>query len=151
MSKEKYQLEDEIRELIFDDNKNSAHFEYTTKVVQMLKTRPTHKDEEVRVVKLITLNKKTGATFLLTEQQANDDVRALARILDFLKSINHLHTYTIKWYVRSEGADRPYKSKFVATDIHRAIDKFYYGQNQDEYIIYSISDDNIKSKDYEGQ
>jgi len=144
MSKEKYKLEDKIREIIYDDNKNSAHFEYeiSYKDYTDIKSSVT--------VQLITLNRKTNTTFLLTQATGPDEVTALARILDYLEE-KSIHTFTIKWYVFGEKAERPYKSKFTAHSITSAIEKFYYKQNIDTLVIYSISDDNIKSKDYEGQ
>ena len=138
----KYKLEDEIRELIYDDNKNSTHFEYYH-----------HKGStEYFRVRLITLNKKTDVPFLLTEVKASTEEESLYQILDYLKKDLDLHEFTIKWYKKSESAERPYKSKFKAPTMIRAIEKFYYQEkNEESLIIYSISDDNIKSKDYDGQ
>ena len=141
-STNKYKLEEAIREIIYDDNKNSAHFEYTE--------RKYAGDIEVKV-KVITLNKKTGASFLLSEAKANTAELALEEIEnELLVSNSDYHTYTIKWYEKGQPASRPYKSKFKSKNIIKAIEKFYYGKNNDSLIIYSISDDNVKSKDYEG-
>lgn len=137
MSVEKYKLESEIRELIFDDNRNSAHFEYSD-----------HGHLGVNV-KLVTLNKKTNATFLLTEMVSTTEIEALQNILKYL-SEDRYHSFTIKWYEKGIPTDRPNKSKFRAQNIIAAIEKFYYGRNKDSLVIYSISDDNVKSKDYEG-
>lgn len=144
---EKYKLEEEIREIIFDDNKNSAHFEYMDIYSNSgIESHP----ELMKNVKLVTLNKKTGVTFLLTESTKQTEVDCLNDIIDFLKSRGDYHTFTIKWYVKGESSDRPNKSKFTAKDIIQAIEKFYYGQNKESLIIYSISDDNVNSKEYEG-
>jgi hypothetical protein len=147
MEIEKYKLEEEIREIIFDDNKNSAHFEYSDMYINNMNT--AH-HELFKNAKLITLNKKTGVTFLLTESTKETEVDCLNDILDFLKSRGDYHTFTIKWYVKGESSDRPNRSKFTAKDIIHAIEKFYYGQNKESLIIYSISDDNVNSKEYEG-
>jgi hypothetical protein len=147
MEIEKYKLEEEIREIIFDDNKNSAHFEYSDMYIQ---NESFAHNELFKNVKLITLNKKTGVTFLLTESTKRTEVDCLRDILDFLKSQGDYHTFTIKWYMKGEASERPYKSKFTSKDIIQAIEKFYHGQNKDSLAIYSISDDNINSKEYEG-
>jgi hypothetical protein len=138
MERDKYILENEIRELIFDDNKNSAHFEY-------------HEDDNGTInVKLITLNRKTGATFLLTESTKTTANEALIAIHEFLTLKNLAHIFTIKWYTKGVPSDRPNTSKFTGRTMYEALDKFYFGKNRNSLIIYSISDDNIKSKSYEG-
>lgn len=138
MERDKYILENEIRELIFDDNKNSAHFEY-------------HENEDGTInVKLITLNRKTGATFLLTESTKNNTNEALIDIHGFLTVNDVAHTFTIKWYTKGVPSDRPNTSKFTGRTMYEALDKFYFGKNRNSLVIYSISDDNIKSKEYEG-
>lgn len=135
--KEKYKIEEEIRELIFNDNKNSTHFEYEKLT------------DEIFQVKVITLNKRTNATFLLASSKGNSESDAIQNALDNISSLEGYHTFTIKWYIKGEKADRPFKSKFKALDIYKALDKFYHGNN-DTKVIYSISDDDIKSRDYEG-
>ena len=74
----------------------------------------------------------------------------IQKIYEHLTLKNDYHTFTIKWYIKNEPAERPFKSKFKAKDIHGAIDKFYHAENQESLVIYSISDDNINSKNYEG-
>jgi hypothetical protein len=142
----KYELEEEIREIIHSDNKNSAHFEYTS--WDYLGIDNTIKPGAN--VKLITLNKKTGASFLLIEIEAKSQIRALLKIKAFLLEKSELHSFTIKWYTKDQPQERPFKSKFSGVDIEDAIRKFYHGKNKESFIIYSISDDNIKSKEYEG-
>jgi hypothetical protein len=138
MERDKYILENKIRELIFDDNKNSTHFEYD------------EVEDGRKNIKLITLNRKTGATFLLTESTKNNEIDALIDIHDFLTVNDFAHTFTIKWYTKGVPSDRPNTSKFTGRTMYEALDKFYFGKNRNSLIIYSISDDNIKSKSYEG-
>lgn len=136
--KEKYKLEEEIRSFIYNDNKNSTHFEYL------------ELDDGNLEVKIITVNKNHDVHFTLVTAVGLNYVDALQLARNKIFKMSEFQTFTIKWYKKNVPASRPIKSKFKAIDITSAIDKFYLDSNKEDLIIYSIVNDNIKSKNYEG-
>lgn len=129
---DKFRLQSKISEIVYKDNKNTAHFEFTS-----------DKIENKVKASLITYNPKTDASFLLKSVKTDSEIEALEEILAYLESLHNdgsYQTYTIKWYDSEDKVrkDRPNKSYFAGKDLYEILDKFYYGKNKQNLTIYSI-------------
>jgi hypothetical protein len=133
MEKTKIALEDDISRTIMAENGCTAHFQYEDdKNVNMkgCENKPCP-----RIITVMTYNPKTGETFLLKEVCAKSDIEGLEEVLKYTKSHKKDYdTFSVVWVKRGEGKTQT--SYFYCVDLLEAIEKFYYGKNREEYVVY---------------
>lgn len=144
MNPERFIYEDKIRELISTDSKNTVHFEYSSSTIR-----------------IFTYNPKTGGSFLLAERHFDDtlvpdtDITVLKDIYNDLYADKFGDTtkyqFIVKWYKKGEKKDRPYKSFFTEHSAENVIKKFYCSEESDKLVLYSITNNDVPSKNYDGK
>jgi len=121
-------LEHEISTFISLDNGCTVHFEYDLKGVPL----NTH-----HIVSAYTVNPKSDETFLLKSATDYSKEKALKQILDYVKAQKGLNSFTVKWMKKDE-IQTVNTSYFYCHDVIDVIEKFFYGKNSVDYIVYEI-------------
>ena len=73
---QRFDLEGEIVTLVFDDNRNTVHFDYHVDIDDV--------DYSIRL-DLYTRNARSGAVFLLHQTRGTSSVDVLQKMLDYLR------------------------------------------------------------------
>jgi hypothetical protein len=122
-------LENAISEYIREDNGCSVHFEYNTSNV----------DNSLKSIRAITFNPKKNESFLLMEIACSDKESGLLSIWEWVKSHSSnkgCSSFTIIWSKRGEPGT--YKSYFYSENARKAINKFFFDKDENEYIVYEV-------------
>ena len=125
----RFELEGEISTLIFDDNRNTVHFDYHVDIDNI--------DTSI-TLDLYTRNARSGAIFLLHQTRGTSSVDVLQKMLDHLRS-QHLsdekYSYTVKWINRKDENRTEHISYFYEhseSDVRR---KFFYNRREEDFLI----------------
>lgn len=135
MNADRIKLEHEISSFIGTDNGATVHFEYDE--YDSFKTS-TSKEWTVSA---FTVNPKSGETFLLKECKANDELKALKAILNYVKEQKGMSSFTVEWSKVIKGNTTDHKihtSYFYCHDALDVMEKFFYNKKIDDYIVWSL-------------
>ncbi|MFT4544164.1 MAG: hypothetical protein ACI9UR_001324 [Bacteroidia bacterium] len=125
----RFDLEGEIITLIFEDNKNTVHFDYHVDIDDV--------DYSI-MLDLYTRNARNGAVFLLHQTRGTSSVDVLRKMLTFLQS-QHLADekcpYTVKWVDRTEADKTEHVSYFYEANEDDVREKFFYNRREQDYLI----------------
>lgn len=90
------------------------------------------------VLKLLTINPRHQQTFLLHTTEGFGHLDALNGMVEYVKSLEQTkHTFTVQWSKRND--DELHTSYFRGKTLYEVLDKFYYGKEISDTIIFSIS------------
>lgn len=125
----RFELEGEIVTLIFDDNRNTVHFDYHVDIDDV--------DNSVQL-DLYTRNSKNNAIFLLHQTRGTSSVRALENMLDYLRQSHkdeEKNSYTVKWVDRNDPTKKEHVSYFYEFDENSVRNKFFYNRSEQDFLI----------------
>ena len=125
----RFELEGEIVTLIFDDNRNTVHFDYHVDIDDV--------DNSVRL-DLYTRNANNSAIFLLHQTRATSSVRALENMLEYLRQSHkdeQKNSYTVKWVDRNDPSKSEHVSYFYEIDEERVKSKFFFNRSESDFLI----------------
>lgn len=125
-------LEHDISTFINKDNGATVHFEYEYGWIES--KSETH--IEAHTANVYTHNIKTGETFLLKSSYSITKEKALEQILEYVKTMHGLSSFTVKW--KKAGDNDVYTSYFYCHDVTDVVKKFFTGKDVIDYIIYEI-------------
>ncbi len=95
-------------------------------------------ENEKTVLKLLTMNPRHQQTFLLHTTEGFGALDALNSMVDYVKTLEQTkHTFTVQW--SKNGDDELHTSYFRGKNLYEVLDKFYYGKEVSDTIIFSIS------------
>lgn len=95
-------------------------------------------EQEKTILKLLTINPRHQQTFLLHTSVGFGQLDALNAMVDYVKSLEQTkHTFTVQWSRSSD--DELQTSYFRGKTLYEVLDKFYYGKEISDTIIFSIS------------
>lgn len=125
----RFELEGEIITLIFEDNRNTVHFDYHVDIDDI--------DYSI-MLDLYTRNARNGAIFLLHQTRGTSSVDVLKKMLDYLHS-QHLaeqkYSYTVKWINKKEDNQPEHVSYFYEHTEEDVRKKFFYNRSEKDYRI----------------
>ena len=125
----RFDLEGEIVTLVFEDNKNTVHFDYHVDIDDV--------DYSIRL-DLYTRNARSGAVFLLHQTRGTSSVDVLQKMLRYLES-QHLseekYSYTVKWVDRNDAQRNEHVSYFYEASESDVRKKFFYNKREEDYLI----------------
>ena len=125
----RFDLEGEIITLVYEDNRNTVHFDYHVDIDDV--------DYSI-MLDLYTRNARSGAVFLLHQTRGTSSVDVLQKMLDYLKSqyqSDERYSYTVKWIDRNDASKSEHVSyfyEFSETDVRK---KFFYNKREEDYLI----------------
>ena len=125
----RFDLEGEIITLIYEDNRNTVHFDYHVDIDDV--------DYSI-MLDLYTRNARNGAIFLLHQTRGTSSVDVLQKMLRYLQS-QHLaeekYSYTVKWVDRTESDRTEHVSYFYEASEEDVRKKFFYNRREQDYLI----------------
>ena len=125
----RFDLEGDIITLIYEDNRNTVHFDYHVDIDDV--------DYSI-MLDLYTRNARNGAIFLLHQTRGTSSVDVLQKMLSYLKS-NHLaeekYSFTVKWIDRNEESKTEQVSYFYDASEDDVRKKFFYNKREEDYLI----------------
>ena len=125
----RFNLEGEIITLIFEDNRNTVHFDYHVDIDDV--------DYSI-MLDLYTRNARNGAIFLLHQTRGTSSVDVLNKMLKYLQD-QHLadekHSYTVKWIDRTEAGKEEHVSYFYESSEIDVRQKFFYNRREQDFLI----------------
>ncbi len=125
----RFDLEGQIITLIFDDNRNTVHFDYHVDIDDV--------DNSVQL-DLYTRNANNNAIFLLHQTRGTSSVGALENMLDYLRQSHkdeEKNSYTVKWMNRNDGNKIEHVSYFYEVDEAAVRSKFFFNRHEKDYLI----------------
>ncbi|MCF8275887.1 MAG: hypothetical protein K9J17_04055 [Flavobacteriales bacterium] len=125
----RFDLEGEIITLIFEDNKNTVHFDYHVDIDDV--------DYSI-MLDLYTRNARNGAVFLLHQTRGTSSVDVLSKMLEHLKHQNlsdEKYSYTVKWIDRNDSTKEEHVSYFYETSQRDVRKKFFYNRREEDFMI----------------
>lgn len=126
MTSERAELENKIISFIYDDNKNTAHFEYVNLGGRVL-------------MYLWTFNDRQKEVHLYKSYSNETDVECLINAYDELvknKASKVTNSYTVKWSRLYET--EVHNSYFNATNDMNALEQFLYNKEASSYNIHEV-------------
>jgi hypothetical protein len=128
MNKEKrFLLESELISLIYDNNKNTPHFNYRVNIDAY----------ESVTLELFTYNVKNNEVFLLAAVSGKNTEECLIKMIKLVKSRQaEPHSFTVEWENLVTG--KKALSYFYETSEENVIEKFFFNKNREEYKIRII-------------
>lgn len=125
----RFDLEGEIITLVYEDNRNTVHFDYHVDIDDV--------DYSI-MLDLYTRNARSGAVFLLHQTRGTSSVDVLKKMLDYLKTHNksdEKYSYTVKWVDRKDPKKDEHVSYFYETSESDVRKKFFYNKREEDYLI----------------
>lgn len=125
----RFDLEGEIITLVYEDNRNTVHFDYHVDIDDV--------DYSI-MLDLYTRNARSGAVFLLHQTRGTSSVDVLKKMLDYLKPHNksdEKYSYTVKWVDRKDPKKDEHVSYFYETSESDVRKKFFYNKREEDYLI----------------
>jgi hypothetical protein len=132
MKNRRFAIESDIIAHIYEDNKNTVHFDYSVDI-----------DGDTTVtLDLFTFNKKNNGIFLLHKTRGKNSIEALNKMYDHihLEKVN-MRSYTVTWNKYADGLNddgeiEQHVSYFWEKNEEDVINKFFYNKdNPDDYVI----------------
>ena len=125
----RFNLEGEIVTLVFEDNRNTVHFDYHVDIDDV--------DYSI-MLDLYTRNAKSGAIFLLHQTRGTSSVDVLNKMLKYLQG-QHLsqekYPFTVKWIDRTDTDKKEHVSYFYEVSEEDVRSKFFYNKREQDYLI----------------
>lgn len=125
----RFSLEGEIITLVFEDNKNTVHFDYHVDIDDV--------DHGIRL-DLYTRNARSGAVFLLHQTKGTSSIDVLQRMLEHLRSkhlANEKYSFTVTWTDLSDPSKTKHVSYFYEAAEADVRQKFFYNKREADYRI----------------
>ena len=125
----RFELEGKIITLVFEDNRNTVHFDYHVDIDDV--------DCSI-MLDLYTRNARSGAIFLLHQTRGTSSVDVLEKMLDHLKAHNRSaekSSYTVKWINRKEADRQEHVSYFYEATEEDVRRKFFYNKKEEDFLI----------------
>jgi hypothetical protein len=125
----RFNLEGEIITQIFEDNKNTVHFDYHVDIDDV--------DYSIRL-DLYTRNARSGAIFLLHQTRGTSTVDVLQKMLKHLQDqhlIKEKYSYTVKWVDRNDREKKEHVSYFFESSQTAVREKFFYNRREEDFLI----------------
>ena len=86
---------------------------------------------------LVTVNPRHQQSFLFRYETGRDEVEALQKMLDYVKSFREKESsYTLQW--RTRGDRELQTSYFRAHNVYEALDKLYFGRDLNAITVFSV-------------
>lgn len=129
---ERFRLESEIISIVFEDNRNTVHFDYHVDI-----------DNELNSIRLdlYTKNDRNNEIFLLHQTHGGSSVDVLTKMREHLQS-NHQkgqkNSYTVKWRSLKAQDEKEHISYFFEYSESDVLKKFFYNKNEADFAV-SIS------------
>ena len=131
-TKNKYQLENSISELIFKDNKCSTHFEYI---------QPCYQQSGYKL-NIITFNQQHNQHFLLRSTEGESFLECLEKAYQYVNKVCKkevkINSYTVSWVSNDDNVNTT-NSYFYGDNIEEVLEKFYFNKKKEDFIIHSIN------------
>lgn len=127
---QRFKLESDIITKIFEDNKNTVHFDYHVDIDDT--------SDGIRL-DLYTRSAKHGSILLLHQTSGTSSVHALERMLSFLNQDHRgdqFNSYTLNW--KATGDDTEHSSHYFETSEEEVLRKFFYNKNKEDYSVRII-------------
>ncbi|MFM1877071.1 MAG: hypothetical protein RL266_2808 [Bacteroidota bacterium] len=125
----RFDLEGEIITLVYEDNRNTVHFDYHVDIDDV--------DYSIRL-DLYTRNARSGAVFLLHQSRGTSSVDVLQKMIQYLRS-QHLseekYSYTVNWIDREDPSRTEHTSYFYEATEADVRQKFFYNKKEEDYLI----------------
>ncbi len=125
----RFELEGEIVTLIYEDNRNTVHFDYHVDIDDV--------DYSI-MLDLYTRNARNGAIFLLHQTRGTSSVDVLKKMLDHLKRENlsdEKYSYTVKWIDRNDSDKIEHVSYFYESSEREVRKKFFYNRREEDFLV----------------
>lgn len=125
----RFGLEGEIITLVFEDNRNTVHFDYHVDIDDV--------DYGIRL-DLYTRNARSGAVFLLHQTRGTSSIDVLQRMLQHLRSqhlTNEKYSFTVSWIDRADPKKAEHVSYFYEASEADVRKKFFYNKREEDYLI----------------
>lgn len=125
----RFDLEGEIITEVFEDNKNTVHFDYHVDIDDV--------DYSI-MLDLYTRNARNGAIFLMHQTRGTSSVDVLTKMLDYLRSqhlVDEMNSYTVKWIDRKGDNKTEHVSYFYEHSEEDVRKKFFYNKREEDYLI----------------
>ena len=125
MRNKRFSLESDIITHVYEDNKNTVHFNYRVDI-----------DGDTTVtLELFTFNKINKGIFLLHKTSGKNSIEALTKMYAYIRSEKHdMHSYTVTWNIY--GDTEQHISYFWEKSEEDVINKFFYNKDTpDDYVI----------------
>jgi hypothetical protein len=125
----RFDLEGEIITLVYEDNRNTVHFDYHVDIDDV--------DYSI-MLDLYTRNGRSGAVFLLHQTRGTSSVDVLQKMLDYLESqhrSDEKNSYTVKWVDRKDTSKEEHVSYFYEASESDVRKKFFYNKREEDYLI----------------
>ncbi len=128
---QRIKLESEIITLIFNDNRNTVHFDYHVDI--------DNADKGIRL-DLYTQNPRHDTIFLLHQAYGLSSVHALQKTIEHLKELHYTegekNSYTVIWRNKNSGQEQTsYFYEYTEADVQQ---KFFYNKKEQDFEIVSI-------------
>ena len=126
----RFQLESEIITLVFEDNRNTVHFDYHVNIDD---------DQNSIRLDLYTRNSRNKEIFLLHNTSGTSSHDVLRKMLEYLK--NHHKTsaekksYTVHWVSKKNSSGKKNTSYFFENSEEEVRKKFFYNKNKADFDI----------------
>lgn len=123
MKNQRFAIESQIISHIYEDNKNTVHFDYHVDI-----------DNGSITLDLYTFNKKTLSVMLLHQTRGINSITALAEMYNYIhdKKKKDKAPYTITW---NRVGDEKHQSYFWERSEADAREKFFYNKDEADYEI----------------
>ena len=125
----RFDLEGEIITLVYEDNRNTVHFDYHVDIDDV--------DYSISL-DLYTRNARSGAVFLLHQSRGTSSVDVLQKMLQYLRSQHRSeekYSYTVKWIDREDSSRTEHTSYFYEASESDVRKKFFYNKREEDYLI----------------
>jgi hypothetical protein len=124
---QRFKLESDIITKIFEDNKNTVHFDYHVDIDDT--------SDGIRL-DLYTRSANHSSILLLHQTSGTSSVHALERMLSFLNQDfrgEEFNSYTLNW--KAVGEDREHTSHYFETSEEEVMRKFFYNKTKSDYSV----------------
>ncbi|MBI1288791.1 MAG: hypothetical protein GC178_14580 [Flavobacteriales bacterium] len=125
----RFELEGKIMTLIFEDNRNTVHFDYHVDIDDT--------DNSI-MLDLYTRNARNGAIFLLHQTRGTSSIDVLQKMIHHLKResvSDEKYSYTVKWIDRNDPNKEEHVSYFYESSEREVRRKFFYNRREQDYLI----------------
>jgi len=124
MKNKRFSLESDIITHVYEDNKNTVHFNYRVDI----------DGDNTVTLELFTFNKRTNSVFLLHRTKGENSIKALSEMYDYINAEKHdMSPYLVTWSKNDE--DETHVSYFWESSKTDVYNKFFYNKKVEDYKI----------------
>lgn len=133
MNNERIHLESKIQQIVFADNGNTVHYNYRINI---------DKKDGV-ALEVFTFNVRNETVMNMVNVHGSSTIDCLTQVVDFLhkKEHNIYRSFSIVW--RLVGKPQSVISYFYAENENDAKQRFFYGKNEEEYMLLNVYENPI--------